>query len=212
MTREDLSRHSDQMRQFLMDQQEGKSSTAPLLARSPSTEDMRSFSRSTSRHSYSRSRGNSLSTRDASPPRTPIKAEFSESPLMSRQMDTMEAVIERQQQARKERKLRKGKEREPSARRPTSPSPTLVTTRPQSRLQVTPQASRLNLLARGSTSVSLSSTRLESAFFYLMFIIVTSLPSSPHTSAEQILSRAYCINITYSTLSSSLLIHPLMRM
>ncbi|KAL0570993.1 hypothetical protein V5O48_010961 [Marasmius crinis-equi] len=90
------------------------------------------------------SRASSRSFRDdASPSPTPVKAEPVDSALPPRQIDTMEAVLERQRQARKEKKQRREKERDMSARvSQSSPTPS-------------------NASCRGKTLASLSLKREE---------------------------------------------------
>lgn len=133
ITREDLNKRSDQMRQFLTADNalasrviEGESGR-----RSRSSSDLRPNSRSTtssSALSRSLSRGSTSSLRDATPPATPIKSEPHEGGLPHRHFDNMEMVIERQRrQSRREKKSRREKERDLSSRgampHPPSPSP-----------------------------------------------------------------------------------------
>lgn len=116
ITKEDLEKRSNQMRQFLtaedanslrvadLDSAHGSSSTSDLLSISQSTSSTSSISRS-------RSRTNSYSYRDSTPPMTPIKSESTEGPVPQRQFDSMEMVIERQRrQSRKEKKERRERE------------------------------------------------------------------------------------------------------
>ncbi|TFK40008.1 hypothetical protein BDQ12DRAFT_712067 [Crucibulum laeve] len=134
ITRDDLNKRSDQMRQFLT----AESDVLPARVverdndyRSRSGSDLRSVSRSsTSTTSFSRSlsRARSDSLREDSPPVTPVKTEPRETSSASlRHYDSMEMVIERQRQSRRERKSRRGKERESTSRsgiaHPPSPSP-----------------------------------------------------------------------------------------
>ncbi|KAF9563996.1 hypothetical protein CPC08DRAFT_686006 [Agrocybe pediades] len=127
LTREDLSKRSDEMRQFL-DSEHGSTSRVlerETTERSRSASDLRSSLKSAgSSRSLARShsRTSSASVRDTSPPATPVKAEPLESEIPHRRMDSMEIVLERQ---RKHRKSRRGRERE-SAKHlppPSSPSP-----------------------------------------------------------------------------------------
>ncbi|KAL0065871.1 hypothetical protein AAF712_007175 [Marasmius tenuissimus] len=80
------------------------------------------------------SRASSASFRDdASPSPSPVKAEPVDSPLPPRQIDTMEAVLERQRQARKEKKQRREKERDMSTRvSQSSPTPSNASCRGKS--------------------------------------------------------------------------------
>jgi len=115
MTRDDLSRHSDQMRQFLttenanslrafaQERAEVESSTTPA----PSFIKARSKSRSFSATDAS------MSSRPTPPPVTPVKAEPVEPSTSLRRYDSMEAVIERQN-----RKSKRGRRH-----RKTSPAP-----------------------------------------------------------------------------------------
>ena len=126
ITREDLMKRSDQMRQFLTtedvmssrvfdrDTSSRPRSGSDLLSNARSVSSTRSLARSLSRAS-------SNSVRDCTPPTTPVKTEPHETLLPPhRRMDSMEMVIERQ---RRQRKSRKGRERETSKNRPHPPSP-----------------------------------------------------------------------------------------
>ena len=106
LTREDLHRHSDQMRQF-------------LTAENPTS--LRVFSRedegpvcgipkraASSLSSLSRSISHPHSSYDTSPPATPIKSEPTDAPISLRNFESMEMVIERQsKQSRREKRARK---------------------------------------------------------------------------------------------------------
>lgn len=127
ITREDLNKRSDQMRQFLT----ADTSMPPRVLerdgehRSRSGSDLRSSSRSVgSSASLARSlsRASSSSLRDGTPPVTPVKPEPHDTEIPHRRMDSMEMVLERQ---RRQRKSRKGREREASRNvaHPASPSP-----------------------------------------------------------------------------------------
>ncbi|KAK0202965.1 hypothetical protein DFS33DRAFT_1489024 [Desarmillaria ectypa] len=134
ITREELHKRSDQMRQFLTadsayssrvsDRDSSSKSSSASLLRSTS---LSTTSASTSARSFSRASSSSMM--DASPPpSTPIKSEPVDGPLPQRHHDTMEEVIERQRLARKERRDKKGrrdKERDFKTPRshPRSPSP-----------------------------------------------------------------------------------------
>ncbi|EFI27359.1 forkhead box protein I1 [Coprinopsis cinerea okayama7 len=131
MTREDLNKRSNEMRQFLTANDSMPSRVPELTSgyRSRSSSDLRSGTRSASSSfslSRSISRASSHSRREGSPPSTPIKSEQSEGGLPSRPMDNMEIIIERQRQTRKERRSRKDKERAVAGKSlvpPPSPSP-----------------------------------------------------------------------------------------
>lgn len=131
ISREDLEKRSDQMRQFLTAQDPDfdplrvtntETSNSGIDIRLPSVA-------STSAASFSRSRSgtNSYSLRDSPPPITPVKSETTETGSL-RHFDSMEMVIERQRrQNRRERKERRERERELAAKtsvpRLSSPSP-----------------------------------------------------------------------------------------
>jgi hypothetical protein len=127
LTREDLLRHSDQMRQFLT--AEDANSLRVLtreLSEGGSTSfgstRTRSLSRSNSVANASTSRESPAPHQDQPPtPMTPVKAEPAESPVPQRHMDSMEMVIERKsRQNKRDRKGRKERERNNV---PPSPSP-----------------------------------------------------------------------------------------
>jgi len=125
LTREDLNKRSDQMRQFLTadDAMSSRVLERENSYRSRSGSDLRSSSRSVgSSRSLARSlsRASSNSLREVTPPATPVKSEPYEGGIPHRQMDSMEMVLERQ---RKQRKSRRGKERELSKSMPHPPSP-----------------------------------------------------------------------------------------
>ncbi|KAF9525149.1 hypothetical protein CPB83DRAFT_897286 [Crepidotus variabilis] len=127
ITREELVKHSVQMRQFLTadDALSSRVSDRETLSRPRSGSDLPSSTRSvgpTRTLARSLSRASSSSQRDVTPPSTPVKTEPLESTLPHRRMDSMEMVIERQ---RRQRKTRRDRDREPSRNRqhPPSPSP-----------------------------------------------------------------------------------------
>ena len=133
ITREDLNKRSDQMRQFLTAQD---AISLRVLDRDntnipTSGSELRSSSKtstSTAALARSVSCASSSSLRDASPPVTPVKSEPHETGVPLRHFDSMEMVIERQRrQNRREKKGRKDKERDLAVRmtlpRPHSPSP-----------------------------------------------------------------------------------------
>ncbi|KZT10104.1 uncharacterized protein LAESUDRAFT_711911 [Laetiporus sulphureus 93-53] len=101
MTRDDLRRHSEQMRQFLTVEQ------VNAFAPAPATD--RSRSRPSSSPSFSRKRSRPASRASASsrarsptPRRTPVKAEPVEGTLPPRRLDTMHLVLERKMKEKKE--------------------------------------------------------------------------------------------------------------
>ena len=130
LTREDLLRHSDQMRQFLTAQD---ANSLRVLTRELSEAGSTSFG-STRTRSLSRSNSvTNASTSRESPtplyhppatPVTPIKAEPSESPVPQRHMDSMEMVIERK--SRQHKRDRKGRRDREKNNVPPSPSPSSV--------------------------------------------------------------------------------------
>ncbi|KAF7770523.1 transcriptional regulator family: Forkhead [Agaricus bisporus var. burnettii] len=138
ITREDLSKRSDQMRQFLNPEQSTPSRVVDRDAhhRSRSNSDLPSRLRSSSTSSSiarSISRNSSTSFRDSTPPITPIKSEVFDNGVPARQYNSMELVIERQRrQNKKERRTRKERERELSrnAANPPSPSPSNTSSQP----------------------------------------------------------------------------------
>ena len=128
LTREDLLRHSDQMRQFLTAQD---ANSLRVLTRELSDSGSTSFGLTRTR---SLSRSNSVTnapTSRESPmplphqhpttPITPVKAEPLESPVPQRHMDSMELVIERK--SRQNKKDRKGRRERDRNNVPPSPSP-----------------------------------------------------------------------------------------
>ncbi|KAH6915883.1 forkhead box protein I1 [Coprinopsis sp. MPI-PUGE-AT-0042] len=131
MTREDLNKRSNEMRQFLT-ANDSTPTRAPEHTsgyRSRSGSDLHQETRSAS-SSFSLTRSVSAastsSKRELSPPSTPVKAEQSDGALPSRAMDSMEIIIERQRQSRKGRKSRREKDRAAPGKSfvpPPSPSP-----------------------------------------------------------------------------------------
>ncbi|KAJ3515532.1 hypothetical protein NLJ89_g1702 [Agrocybe chaxingu] len=125
LTREDLNKRSDQMRQFLTaddalssrvlerDSGHRPRSRSELSNTSRPVGSSRSLARSLSRASSS-------SLREGTPPATPVKSEPHESTIPHRRMDSMEMVLERQ---RRQRKSRKERERESSKIILHQPSP-----------------------------------------------------------------------------------------
>ncbi|KDR80521.1 hypothetical protein GALMADRAFT_240824 [Galerina marginata CBS 339.88] len=126
ITREDLNKRSDQMRQFLTadDAMTSRVPEGDSSYRSRSSSDLRSSSRSVgSSRSLARSssRASSSSLRDGTPPATPVKAEPHEGEMPHRRMDSMEMIIERQRRKRKNRKEKRESSR--TMQHPPSPSP-----------------------------------------------------------------------------------------
>lgn len=136
LTREDLSRRSDEMRQFLTSQRSPTLRVAnrDRARRSSSSSDLRPPSRCIdSRSSFARSTSSScsVSLREPSPPTTPVKTEPHDNTATLRQYDSMDVVIERQRrQSRRGKRARRDKERELAIRsnlpHPTSPSPSIA--------------------------------------------------------------------------------------
>ncbi|KAF9054381.1 hypothetical protein BJ165DRAFT_1607095 [Panaeolus papilionaceus] len=127
ITREDLSKNVEQMRQFLttddaisarVPERESalrQRSASDLLISSRSTASSRSLARS-----HSRTSSSSIRELSSPPPHTPVKSEPHEAEIPHRRMDSMEMVLERQ---RRQRKSRKEKERESMRNLPHPPSP-----------------------------------------------------------------------------------------
>ncbi|KAF7370690.1 hypothetical protein MSAN_00702000 [Mycena sanguinolenta] len=120
ITREDLERRSDQMRQFLTSDSAISSRVSSQL---PSNTAVSRASSSTAPFTRQISRSASISARDASPTPAPtIKPEPEEEPLPPRQFDNMEMVLERQRLNRKHKRSRK-REPDPPIRTALPPSP-----------------------------------------------------------------------------------------
>ncbi len=122
ITREDLMKHSDQMRQFLTanDNLCSRVFERDNSARPPDSQSKPKPAASSRSLARSLSRASSSSLRDGTPPSTPVKSEQQEIVFPHRRMDSMEMVIERQ---RRRRRNRKGRERESSRNQPHPPSP-----------------------------------------------------------------------------------------
>jgi len=122
LTRDDLSRHSDQMRQFLTTQDakslrvfstesaDAQQSIASLLEKSRACS-----------HSSSNSRQDASAPPQTPPPSTPVKSEPVEPVMPLRHMDSMEMILEQKsRRAKRDKRGKKDKER-------TAPSPSPVT-------------------------------------------------------------------------------------
>ena len=116
LTRDDLLRHSDHMRQFLMDHENHP--TRPFSA-DPSETAGSARGSSTTR---STSRSNAPAHSQTPPPSTPVKSEPIEPAMPLRQMDSMEMILERKSRQAKREKKAKLKDRPPP-----SPSPARAT-------------------------------------------------------------------------------------
>lgn len=112
LTRDDLLRHSDQMRQFLT--HHDPPTTRPFSADPP--EHPAPPAGLTRTRSVSRSHASAHP--QTPPPSTPVKAEPVEPAMPLRQMDSMEMILERKSRQAKREKKAKGKDRPPP-----SPSP-----------------------------------------------------------------------------------------
>ncbi|KAG5652621.1 hypothetical protein H0H81_004350 [Sphagnurus paluster] len=133
ITREDLEKHSDQMRQFLTTEDVNSLHAAEsnIALKNVSSADTRSISKpviTTSSFMRSRSRASSYTLRDGSLPPTPMKTEPVENAAPLRHFDSMEMVIERQRrQNKRERRERRERERDSQAKisvtHAPSPSP-----------------------------------------------------------------------------------------
>ncbi|KAI0051025.1 hypothetical protein FA95DRAFT_1587475 [Auriscalpium vulgare] len=123
LTRDDLTRHSDQMRQFLT-----TDAAASLRAFPQDQLDTERDTTPTPAPTRLASQPRSLSTTDAStsgrqspPPITPVKTEHAEPSSSVRRFESMEQIIERQNR-RSKRDRRVKREREASPALPRSPS------------------------------------------------------------------------------------------
>ncbi|KAI6024083.1 hypothetical protein BKA83DRAFT_4267506 [Pisolithus microcarpus] len=97
LTRQDLLRHSDQMRQFLTTEDVNSLCALTTAARS---------------HSRSLSRPSASTVSQTPPPSTPVKSEPIEPAMPLRHMDSMEMILERKsRQAKREKRGKKEKER-----------------------------------------------------------------------------------------------------
>ncbi|EIN09547.1 hypothetical protein PUNSTDRAFT_125734 [Punctularia strigosozonata HHB-11173 SS5] len=131
MSREDLARHSEQMRKYLTAQDPGAVSAMPFLRglRESATPEPAASAPSSQRRARSgtRSRTHSLSAIAAEAalvPSTPIKSEPVDAPVPLRSMSSMEMVIERKsKRVRKEKRGKDRRERTNSLTHPPSPSP-----------------------------------------------------------------------------------------
>lgn len=142
MTREDLDKRSRQMRQFL-DNDPTRGGDAGASAPADDAQPCPRLSRTSSSQAPPVSRSNSTMGRDASPPATPVKAEPHEVTVPL----SMEAVIERQNQSRREKKRKDRTGSRASMAHPPSPTPsasraTSVAASQSRGLSVQPQASR----------------------------------------------------------------------
>ncbi|KAJ8521550.1 hypothetical protein ONZ45_g1751 [Pleurotus djamor] len=122
LTREDLMQRSDQMRRFLT-----ADTSSPFEAASTTTTTAgATSSRSASNMARSMSRSRSTSFRDASPLNDPVKREPVEIAVPLRQIGSMEMVLERQhRQNRREKRQRKDKGKDDTARASDTLSPPL---------------------------------------------------------------------------------------
>ncbi|TFK71639.1 hypothetical protein BDN72DRAFT_895474 [Pluteus cervinus] len=143
ITREDLSKRSDQMRQFLTSEtsptpraanHDGSRKPHPIPDSRPNS--TAGSSKDSSSSSLSRTRTNSL--RESTPPViASVKAEPSDGAIPPRSYTTMDMVIERQRrQNRKEKKNRRDKERETSLRPTLPPAPPSPSPKPSSQASV----------------------------------------------------------------------------
>lgn len=112
LTRNDLLRHSDQMRQFLTQNDLG--ATCPFSVDPPENASAAGGSSRT----CPVSRPNPPAHSQTPPPSTPVKSESIDPPMPLRQMDSMEMILERKSRQAKREKKAKGKDRPPP-----SPSP-----------------------------------------------------------------------------------------
>lgn len=167
LTRDDLARHGDKMRQFLFADDAGslrafgqessdadgaKTPTQPPLKR-------RSSSRSVSLHDAS------AQARPVQTPATPVEPQPAEAPSSARRYDSMEAVIERQNKSKRGKRTKRERDLSPpsqprsmsrSASRQDTSAPSRVSRRASfSEDQVTPQNATVEVRAsRLSTSLN----------------------------------------------------------
>jgi hypothetical protein len=129
MTRDDLTRHSDQMRQFLT-AQNANSLRAFSNAESDADADAESVKSPTMLPRALRAKSRSISAADAPPPlsfppATPIKVESVELTASSsvRRFESMDEIIERQnRRSKRDRRSRREREASPSIHSPTRTS------------------------------------------------------------------------------------------
>ncbi|KAL1676610.1 hypothetical protein EV122DRAFT_291773 [Schizophyllum commune] len=120
MTRDDLDKRSRQMRQFLdNDGARGADVVPSVTAPAPEAQPCTRLSRSQSAYARPISRASSMAGRDASPPATPVKAEPRDATVPL----SMEAVIERQNQSRREKKRKEKASGRAPMGHPPSPTP-----------------------------------------------------------------------------------------
>ena len=127
MTRDDLTRHSDQMRQFLTAQ---NANSLRAFSNAESDADADSVKSPTTLPRVLRAKSHSISTADAPPPlplppATPIKTEPVELTASSsvRRFESMDEIIERQnRRSKRERRSRREREASPSIHSPTRSS------------------------------------------------------------------------------------------
>ncbi|KAI0272767.1 hypothetical protein BC834DRAFT_362559 [Gloeopeniophorella convolvens] len=118
MTRDDLTRHSDQMRQFLTAEDANS-----LRALSGADSDADSVKSPTVIPAQIRAKSHSVSAADAPPfpPVTPVKTEPAEPPSSLRRFQSMDQIIERQnRRSRRERRGRRDRDTSPAP--PHSPT------------------------------------------------------------------------------------------
>lgn len=184
LTREDLNKRSDQMRQFLIADSTNSSRVFDLqntyshTNSEPSSSTLFPASRTVTQPSPS-----PLPDASARPPEpeTQLASEPSEESASQRQTVSMDSVIERQRLARKERRGKKDKDRAVTIRRSTSQQALSVSREgsPQACYSIVPCIA-LMIVATGSTSAVRSDA-----------------------SAEQVLPRTHCRADTSKYLSLS---------
>lgn len=112
LTRDDLLRHSDQMRQFLTQHDAGATRAFPADPPEPAG------TAAGSARTRSVSRPDAPAHSQTPSPSTPVKSEPIEPPMPLRQMDSMEMILER-----KSRQAKRDKKARVKDRPPPSPSP-----------------------------------------------------------------------------------------
>ena len=164
MTRDDLDKRSRQMRQFLdNDGARGADVVPSVTAPAPEAQPCTRLSRSQSAYARPISRASSMTGRDASPPATPVKAEPRDATVPL----SMEAVIERQNQSRREKKRKeKASGRAPMGHPPSpTPSASRAASVASSRgVSVQPQASRSTDNANQVSVDTMDMNRSDSLF------------------------------------------------
>jgi hypothetical protein len=154
MTRDDLNRHADQMREYLGNNAalpDNPHTSLPAFTRDSSESRTLQPSEHLNRTLSRANSGVDTFVRVPSPPSTPVKAEPVDAVIPARMVDSMEMVMERKaRQAKKEKRARKEKERNP----PMPPSPTPVHSTVSMDSFMGPGPGRRVSLSKGSANAS----------------------------------------------------------